>query len=239
MRDKGSRVFWLTFGATLLATVLGLLLYDQVKDVPHSAATALRSGRFKDALASIGHSLWAPVGIPRIITVLLFALMVAVLWNRFKAYRRVQLIATPQVTPKPLTGGDLTEQPPSTPPVVDLPTQQSGRRITGITIEEIMQSVKGAPPLQVATVSKQYEGLVVRWHTRLYAAHPRDGDGVQLALDFQTGTHLIHCEVSVKEYPELKSFVKGRPITVVGRISEVDGMKGVSLDEVELTFPPP
>jgi DNA-binding MarR family transcriptional regulator len=42
---------------------------------------------------------------------LLFALLVAALWDRLKAYGRAQLVAAPQkVTTKQLTGDDLTDQ---------------------------------------------------------------------------------------------------------------------------------
>lgn len=97
-----------------MADILGDALSDRDRAIgvrPSQGRTALR--RHCAALWTIrGRTgIRLALGIPRIITLLLFALLVALLWDRFKAYRRVQLTATPQkVTPKPLTGDDLTEQ---------------------------------------------------------------------------------------------------------------------------------
>lgn len=110
------------------------------------------------------------------------------------------------------------------------PRQQYAANITkvaAITLAEIVDALEKAPPLQREDVAKRYEGLIVQWETKLWNAEMIDDDNddeVRLTLDFGPGnTHLVYCNVKLSDYKELGVLPKGSPITVMGKISRVQG----------------
>jgi hypothetical protein len=111
-------------------------------------------------------------------------------------------------------------------------------KIAPITFDDIYKALSSAPPLQKKQIAKNYLGLYIRWEAYLFNADLKDNNNIALALDFckkSLTARMIHCNVKLSDYRELGVLNKGAPITVVGRISEVDSL-GVRLEEVALYF---
>lgn len=108
-------------------------------------------------------------------------------------------------------------------------------RITPITMQEIKDAISEAPPLQRADIIKHYEGITIQWETRLFNATANDKNNVRLALDFPTGISLVYCDVRLSDYSELGVLPRGAPISVIGRIKQVDATF-VTLEDAQLLF---
>lgn len=109
-------------------------------------------------------------------------------------------------------------------------------RVSSIAFKEIYAALEAAVPLQKGQVAKSYEGIYVRWDAHLYSAEMRSDDEVRLSLDIDDRTHqTIRCVVNFSEYKEIGVLQKGAPITVIGRIKEVDSLS-IYLDDVHLYF---
>ena len=109
-------------------------------------------------------------------------------------------------------------------------------KITTITLAEITKALENAPPLQNNELAKHYKGINVQWETKLFNAEKKEDDNVRLSLDFgPRDAHLVYCTVRLSDYRELGVLPKGAPITVMGRIREVE-RKSATLEDVQLFF---
>lgn len=109
-------------------------------------------------------------------------------------------------------------------------------RISSISPQEIYASLDAVPPFQKNGLIKSYEGIYIRWNTRLFSATAQSDDEVRLSLDIDKVTYKgVSCSVKLAEYKELGVMPKGTPITVIGKIKEIDSLS-ISLDDVHLYF---
>jgi hypothetical protein len=115
-------------------------------------------------------------------------------------------------------------------------------RIVPITISDIRQAIRNAPPLQQADVISHYIGLNIQWQTILLNAQRKanDPDDIRLMLTIagDIGHGAITCNVRLSEYKQLGILKEGAPITVSGRIRSIDTLF-IELEDPQLFFNEP
>lgn len=123
------------------------------------------------------------------------------------------------------------------------PTQPvSITRVAPITLKQIRQAIESAPPLQRPGVTRHYVGITVQWRTALVSATrgTNDPDDIRLLLKVKEDVISAHltCHVRLSQYRELGILQEGAPITVSGRIRDIDGLF-VGLEDAQLFFNDP
>jgi hypothetical protein len=109
-------------------------------------------------------------------------------------------------------------------------------RVSTLSYEEIIESIRKAPPLQQASVSKAYIGLRVEWDTYFKSGRYKDeGKLIRLYLTMNKDALMsdIQCEVPADEYRELGVLPKGTLIRVAGEIAKAD-LADIELKNVHL-----
>lgn len=109
-------------------------------------------------------------------------------------------------------------------------------RISPLSFEEVLATLRDAPPLQIEAIGARFKGITVQWKGQVFSIEKYDKDTVRLTLHF--GPHksgLVFCSVSLAKYPELQYLKKETPVTVQG-IVEKTGGGSVTLENPELFF---
>jgi hypothetical protein len=114
------------------------------------------------------------------------------------------------------------------------------RRTAPITLLQIHETLRNAPPLQREELREHYKGLYVEWDAYLSSASKEGGNSVRLSLSAGKGMDTnsllkIFCNVSLHDYKELAILREGAPIRLFGKITKVDEWY-VELAEAQLTF---
>jgi len=114
---------------------------------------------------------------------------------------------------------------------------QSGaiKRISSVSLDDIRNAIKAAPPLQRDRVAKSYVGLRIEWDAYFSGGIQKEDGSLSLRLEVKS-THtwnFIHCDVPFDEYRELGVLPENTPIRVSGEISEV-GLQAIDLKDVRL-----
>lgn len=102
--------------------------------------------------------------------------------------------------------------------------------------DSILKEIDKVPPLQRPSVVEGYKGLTVQWQTSFIDAVPfGKRDSIHLMLLGQGSHPWIYCDVSIKDYPELKVMKESTRIIVIGKIAEIAFGK-ISLRDVSLRY---
>jgi hypothetical protein len=109
-------------------------------------------------------------------------------------------------------------------------------RISSLTLAEIEDAIRAAPPLHRDTVVKRFNGSVIQWTGMLTNVH-RAGDGyVDVGLHIKGRWLSVWSKVRLCDYPELNVARYGTPITITARIKD-DGEDDFVLVDALLSFP--
>lgn len=87
------------------------------------------------------------------------------------------------------------------------------------TAKEIDDQISGLPPYQRLGAAENYTGLKVRWKVTLVLVHPRDGEVIEISCKDASGySRYVMSEVSLRDYPRLKSSKRGECLWICGEI---------------------
>jgi hypothetical protein len=129
-----------------------------------------------------------------------------------------------------------TESPSSQPTTVNAPiaTAAKAAPLTNITVKEIVDTVRSAPPLQQQDAAKNYIGLDVEWTGYLKSAEPeyKSTQSIRVNLNINKDEvigYSIWFKIDINTIPELRVLHKESKIKVRGRINSVS-VPGISVD---------
>ncbi len=157
--------------------------------------------------------------------------------QRVESTEQVALLPTPPVTassgvlPQPISPVSIAAMAPA--------STYRGGRISGLTVTDVVEGIRNAPPLQRPGVAKHYRGIVVQWETVFVTAEVADDDGVIRVTLEPAKEHFVttFCKVKLSDYPELGILASGAPIRVTARIAQID-VFGAELEDAELFIHP-
>lgn len=116
--------------------------------------------------------------------------------------------------------------------------------LSKITVKEIVESINSSPPFQKDKISKQYNGIKVKWIGYLNDASEDfcDKESVRVNLlvepDRIIGNSFWFTEKTAK-FPEIRSLKKGSTVSVIGEIISASGaglcvdLKPISIEVIE------
>ena len=111
-------------------------------------------------------------------------------------------------------------------------------RIAPVSLQDIRRAIDDAPPLQREDITRHYIGLNIQWETSLAAADKKKADEVRVRLSITGAMGFVWCTVKLSEYRELAILKSGTPITISGRIRDIDAIS-VDLEDARLFFTQP
>jgi hypothetical protein len=100
--------------------------------------------------------------------------------------------------------------------------------ISSITVKEIIESINSAPPFQKEQISKQYNGITVKWIGYLKEAmeDPRDKESVYASLTINKETYIgesFWLSEKLANFPEIRILKRGSAVSVTGEILSASG----------------
>lgn len=107
-------------------------------------------------------------------------------------------------------------------------TSRQADNLSPLTVKEIVESINSSPPFQKDKLSKQYNGITVRWVGYLKEASEdfRDSESVRVNLtiepDAAIGNSFWFTE-KVSKFPQIRTLKKGSRIAVTGEITSASG----------------
>jgi hypothetical protein len=99
---------------------------------------------------------------------------------------------------------------------------------------KIIRDIQKRPPLQRSEASQHYAGLRVRWKVAFSSSHSKSDGSVRLMLLDRGHYPWIYADVSVDDYPEIKTFAEGTKLWVSGSIQSCDG-NTITLSDAKVT----
>lgn len=119
----------------------------------------------------------------------------------------------------------------STPPAE---TTAPVRPLTNISVKEIVETVRAAPPLQQQDTAKNYVGLDVEWTGYLKTAGPAYGNPKEVQVNLnahknQVVDYSIWFNIELDKIPEFRLLHEESKIKVRGRITSVS-VPGLSVN---------
>ncbi len=109
--------------------------------------------------------------------------------------------------------------------------------ISSLSFGEIIEKIKEGAPAQRDQIASVYNGIIVKWETRLSSVTNKGRNKFRLCLSLRTSTtQLVFCDVARKKYRELGIASENTKIIVQGKISEIDP-PAIHLVNVNLDFP--
>ena len=116
----------------------------------------------------------------------------------------------------------------------------STEKISSLSFSEIKEAIDRVPPFQKDVAGSYFKGIKVEWYGYLSSVRKKDANSVYLGLSsdrkIESIFDFIHCEVPIKDYPELSILPEGAKIRIQGEILEVSNL-GVELINVVLFLP--
>lgn len=107
-------------------------------------------------------------------------------------------------------------------------------RISKLSYSDIMNSIEAAPPLQRDRVRDNFVGIRVQWDAFFHGGSEKATKQYRVTLKSkEAALGLIMCEVSAKDYPELRILNAGIPIRIIGNILKVYDLH-IELTDVRL-----
>jgi hypothetical protein len=129
-----------------------------------------------------------------------------------------------------------TESPSLQPTTENSPPALAAKpaQLTNITVKEIIDTARNAPPLQQQDAAKNYVGLDVEWIGYLKSAEPlyRNTRSIRVNLNTnkdQVIDYSIWFNIDINTIPELRLLHKDSVIKIRGRINSVS-VPGISVD---------
>lgn len=109
-------------------------------------------------------------------------------------------------------------------------------RVSTLSIDDIMNTITKAPPLQRDQVAKNYIGLKIEWDTLFISGKLVGGDLIQLQLSVIDASNLssvVWCAVPAKQYRELAILPQNSKVRIYGEIESV-ATYGVDIKDAHL-----
>jgi hypothetical protein len=109
-------------------------------------------------------------------------------------------------------------------------------RVSTLSIDDIINTISKAPPLQRDQVAKNYIGLKIEWDTLFKGGKLIEGDLIRLHLsviDAATFGSIVWCVVPAKQYPELAILPTNSKVRIYGEIEMVESY-GVDIKDAHL-----
>ena len=108
------------------------------------------------------------------------------------------------------------------------PTARPTASLSDITVKEIVDSINSAPPFQKEQISKQYNGIAVKWigHLREATEDPRDKESVRVNLTINPDTFIgdsFWFSEKMENFPEIRMLKRGSAVSVLGEIQSASG----------------
>lgn len=129
-----------------------------------------------------------------------------------------------------------TESSSLQPTTINAPIATAARAVplTKITVKEIVDTVRNAPPLQQQDAAKNYIGLDVEWTGYLKSAEPEYKNTQSIRVNLNANKdevigYSIWFKIDISTIPELRLLHKESKIKVRGRINSVS-VAGISVD---------
>jgi hypothetical protein len=109
-------------------------------------------------------------------------------------------------------------------------------RVSTLSIDDILNTISNAPPLQRDQVAKNYIGLKIEWDTLFKSGKLLDGDLIMLTLSVIDATafgSIVWCKVPAKQYHELAILPKDSKVRIYGEIEKLESF-GVDIKDAHL-----
>ena len=101
---------------------------------------------------------------------------------------------------------------------------------SGVTLQEIINAIERAPPLQRESVAKSYVGLYVSWDAQYQSGKADDKQQVDLAFKVKHSGHrwaMVFCTAPLNDYRLLSVLPAGARVRVSG---EIEAIRELSID---------